>query len=169
MKKWNRPQIRFFLPLYSTLNFFLQKTRLKIKEIENSMSEHSRQNENENTDEGDDWSQDSLEYLYDNKIFLPGFVRSECPIWPSFWFFQISARSTIFHSDTALSANHRRPYRPHFRDSKCDSSVTSGGSHRMCKFSKFRWVPAGTLVPMGTGVPLAPTPGKNKIKDNNKK
>ena len=26
------------------------------------------------------------------------------------------------------------------------------------KFSKFRWVPAGTLVPMGTGVPLAPTP-----------
>ena len=27
------------------------------------------------------------------------------------------------------------------------------------KFSKFRWVPASTLVPMGTGVPLAPTPG----------
>ena len=23
----------------------------------------------------------------------------------------------------------------------------------------YRWVPAGTLVPMGTGVPLAPTPG----------
>ena len=44
------------------------------------MSEHSRQNENENTDEGDDWPQDSLEYLFDNKLWLPGFVRSEFPI-----------------------------------------------------------------------------------------
>ena len=44
------------------------------------MSEDSRQNENENTDEGDDWSEDSLEYLFDNKLWLPGFVRSECPI-----------------------------------------------------------------------------------------
>ena len=44
------------------------------------MSEQSRQNENENMDEVDDWSQDCLEYLFDNKIWLPGFVRSECPI-----------------------------------------------------------------------------------------
>ena len=96
------------------------------------MSEHSRQNENENTDEGDDWSQDCLEYLFDNKIWLPGYVRSECPIWQSLRFFKILARTTIFHSCTAHSANHRRPYGSYFCDSECDSNVTSGGSYWMC-------------------------------------
>ena len=54
--------------------------------MENSMSEHSRQNENENTDEGDDWSQDCLEYLFDNKIWLPGLVRSQLPTLQDFCF-----------------------------------------------------------------------------------
>ena len=44
------------------------------------MSEQSRQNENGNSDEVDDWSQDCLEYLFDNKIWLPGFVRSKFSI-----------------------------------------------------------------------------------------
>ena len=50
------------------------------------MSEHPRQNENENRDEDDDWSQDCLEYLFDNKIWLPGIVRSQLPTLQDFSF-----------------------------------------------------------------------------------
>ena len=45
------------------------------------MPHQSRQNEDENIDEADDWSQDCLEYLFDNKLWLPGFVRTEGLIW----------------------------------------------------------------------------------------
>lgn len=31
---------------------------------------------NEETDVADDWSEDCLEYLYNNQIFFPGYVRS---------------------------------------------------------------------------------------------
>ena len=70
----------------------------------NSMSQQSRENENENIDEVDDWSQDCLEYLFDKKIWLPGFVRSECPILDLFS--QILARTKIFNSYTTLTADH---------------------------------------------------------------
>ena len=92
------------------------------------MSEHSRQNENENTDEGDDWSQDCLEYFFDNKIWLPDFVRSECPIFNDL--FLILA--TGFYSDTTLNAYHRCPDRPCFRDPKYDSNITGRRSCWMC-------------------------------------
>ena len=35
------------------------------------------QDESENFDEADGWTQECLEYLFNNKIWLPDFVRSE--------------------------------------------------------------------------------------------
>ena len=35
------------------------------------------QNESENFDEADGWTRECLEYLFNNKIWLPDFVRSE--------------------------------------------------------------------------------------------
>ena len=38
----------------------------------------SYETDNENTEQADDWSQECLEYLFDNKIWFPDFVRSSC-------------------------------------------------------------------------------------------
>ena len=63
----------------------LENVDVSKTKIENSLSQQSRQTENENFAEDDDWSQDCLEYFFDNKIWLPDFVRSECPIFNAFF------------------------------------------------------------------------------------
>lgn len=53
------------------------QTLLKIiQKNDHSISNESSQTENGNMEQ-DCWSQESLEYLFDNKIWLPGFVRLE--------------------------------------------------------------------------------------------
>ena len=41
------------------------------------MFKESHKTEDENMEQAAEWSQECLEYLFDNKIFLPGVVRSE--------------------------------------------------------------------------------------------
>ena len=42
-----------------------------------SISKRSHQTENETIDQDDIWTDECLEYLFNNKIWLPDFVRSE--------------------------------------------------------------------------------------------
>ena len=53
----------------------LQTFLKKIQKNDHSISNESSQTENGNMEQADCWSQESLEYLFDNKIWLPGFVR----------------------------------------------------------------------------------------------
>ena len=48
-----------------------------IQKTDHSISKRTRQTENKSMEEADEWSQECLEYLFDNKIWLPVFVRSE--------------------------------------------------------------------------------------------
>ena len=42
-----------------------------------SSSKKSHQTKNEDIDQADDWTDECLEYFFNNKIWLPDFVRSE--------------------------------------------------------------------------------------------
>lgn len=42
-----------------------------------SISQEYHRAQNMDMDQNEDWSEESVEYLYENKIWLPGFVRSE--------------------------------------------------------------------------------------------
>ena len=55
----------------------LQTFSKKIQKNDHSISNESSQTENGNMEQADYWSQESVEYLFDNKIWLPGFVRLE--------------------------------------------------------------------------------------------
>lgn len=44
---------------------------------ENSISKKNHKTDNQNMNEGADWSQESLEYLFNNKIWLPNIVSHE--------------------------------------------------------------------------------------------
>ena len=57
----------------------------------------------------DDWSQDCLEYLFDNKVWLPGIVRAESVItYCDNNIPKILAPEKICYLYTTISANHRR-------------------------------------------------------------
>ena len=48
-----------------------------IQKTDDSIAEKTHQTEKKLTEEADEWSQEWLEYLFDNKIWFPVFVRSE--------------------------------------------------------------------------------------------
>ena len=61
----------------STEIFLSSKNYETIKKIDESITKESHQTQDENNLQDDDWSQECLEYLFENKIWHPGFVRSE--------------------------------------------------------------------------------------------
>ena len=72
--------------------------------MKTSISENTDQTQHANMNAADDWSEECLEYLFDNKIWLPGLVRLELLIVQSFN--TILARTTVFYLDTTLAACH---------------------------------------------------------------
>ena len=57
----------------------------------------------------DDWSQDCLEYLFDNKVWLPGIVRAESIMtYDENNTSLILAPAKISYFYTTISATHRR-------------------------------------------------------------
>ena len=70
-----------------------------------SISKKRYQTENSNIDKPDDWTEEDLQYLFNQKIWLPDFVRSVI-ICNRMNFFLISVSTTLFHFDPAFVAYH---------------------------------------------------------------
>ena len=97
---------------YKSQLYSCEKLLKNIQKTDHSISEKTHQTEKKLTEEDDEWSQECLEYLFDNKIWFPVFVRSEFLSLLSF--FVVLARTTVFGLDTALAACHRCSHGPYF-------------------------------------------------------
>ena len=73
---------------------------------------------NENMAKADNWSNECLEHLFNNKIWLPDFVGSE-KIRTKINFFQILATDTLTYFDSPVAACDRRFYGPCFCNFEC--------------------------------------------------
>ena len=68
----------FVASLRNSIEIFLSSKNFEaIKKIDQSIMGASHQTQNEYDVQDDDWSQECLEYLFENKIWHPGIVRSE--------------------------------------------------------------------------------------------
>ena len=54
-----------------------EKLLKNIQKTDHSIAEKTHETEKKLSEEADEWSQEWLEYLFDNKIWFPVFVRSE--------------------------------------------------------------------------------------------